>query len=182
MRESPKNATSVQGGGLRLCREQMKYIEVSKRINITREASQEDLKQALLARLRRAFLVEQLKERDSKFHLEGSSGGNITFIRNARISIDIDITKNHDIGRIFIHGYSKVAKSLLVLYTALFVFILLLGLAPGSIETSGESSGAADALVFLIFGIFIFYDLNKKLDEPLEYLRAALDSLDTEFG
>lgn len=79
------------------------------------------------------------------------------------------------------YGYTQAAKSLLFCYSFLFFLVLMTGLLPGSVE-SGEGSGAMDALVFLIFGIFIFFDINKRLVEAQEYLKAVLDSLETEFG
>lgn len=160
----------------------MKYIEVSRKIKLTREASQDDLKKALLTRLRRAFDVDALSESTEGFHLEATTGGPNTITRHARLSVDVNISKSQENARIIIHGHMKAAMSLLVSYTVLFMVVLFAGLLPGSIETSGERSGALDALVFLFFGIFIFYDVQRKVTEPREYLESALDSLDVEFG
>ncbi len=160
----------------------MKYIEVSKKISLTKKASQEDIKKALIERIERAFKVEKMKKTKSGFHCVGKTGALNGLVRHARVGIDAQVIKNQDTVRVIINAQSEMAKSLLVSYTALFFLVLMAGLLPGSIETNGESSGALDALVFMIFGIFIFFDINKKLCEPKQYLEAVLASLDVEYG
>ncbi len=160
----------------------MKYIDVSQKIHLTKEAEQEDVKQALLTRMRRAFKVDTLTEKDTGFHLVGTTGGPKGLVRHANVDIDVSVIKSQEKIRVLVNGYSDTSRSLLISYTSLFLLVLFTGLLPGSIETSGAESGAADALVFVFFGIFIFYDINKKLAEPGDHIRAALDSLDVEFG
>jgi TRAP-type C4-dicarboxylate transport system permease large subunit len=160
----------------------MSFLEVSKKISLTRDVTQEELKQALLNRIRRALDIGVLKEEDAGFYIEGTTGGVDSFMRHAQANLHVNVTKDRGVARITVHGSSQLAKSLWISYTGLFLIILLAGLLPGSIETSGESSGAADALVFLIFGIFIFFDIQNKLLEPRKLLQAALDSLEVEFG
>ncbi len=160
----------------------MKYLEVSKKINLTEAVSQEQLKQALIARLRRAFDVSDLREQEGSFHLRATTGGPARVMRHARVDLDVTVTKTKDAARVMVNGYSQVARSLIVSYCFLFLLVLLTGLLPGSISTSGEDSGAMDAMVFLVFGIFIFYDISKKLCEPKDHLQAILDSLATEYG
>ena len=46
----------------------MKYIDVSQKIQLTKESGQEEIKQALLTRMRRAFKVDTLTEKDTGFH------------------------------------------------------------------------------------------------------------------
>jgi len=160
----------------------MKHIEVSKKVKLSRDVKEETLKQAVLERLRRAFNIENMVEAANGFNFRGTTGNTHGLTRHALVNLEVQIAKDDENARIFIHGHSKMAKSLFVLYTALFVFILLLGLMPGSIETSWDNSGAGDVLVFLIFGIFIFYDIEKKITEPGEFLSTALASIETEFG
>ncbi len=149
---------------------------------MTTDASQQELKQALIARLRRAFDVSEVREQDSGFHIGATTGGPGRAIRHARIDLDVTVEKTGDVARIMANGYAQVAKSLMVSYCFLFFLVLLTGLLPGSVATSGEDSGAMDAMVFLIFGIFIFYDINKKLCDPEDHLQSIMDSLDIEFG
>ncbi|MFP4312990.1 MAG: hypothetical protein ACLFR0_01575 [Alphaproteobacteria bacterium] len=160
----------------------MKHIEASKRIRLTRDIGEEDLKQAMLERFKRSFDVENITENDKGFHIEGTTGGADNITRHARVDLNVQIIKQNEICRIMVYGYSKMARSLLITYTLLFFLVLLVGLLPGSIETSGEDSGAMDALVLLIFGIFIFYDVNKKIEDPKTSLTDVLNSLETEFG
>jgi hypothetical protein len=160
----------------------MAFIEASKKITLARAVSQDDLKQALLVRLRRAFDVDVLKEEDGGFYVEGTTGGVKSMTRHARAELTVSLLQDKETARVLVHGSTRLATSLLVSYTVLFLVVLLAGLLPGSLETSGESSGAGDALVFLIFGIFIFFDIQNKLLEPKALLQAALDSLEVEFG
>ncbi|MAE50362.1 MAG: hypothetical protein CMH27_00985 [Micavibrio sp.] len=160
----------------------MKHIEASKRIRLTRDISEADLKRSLMERLKRAFDVENVTENDKGFHVEGTTGGADNITRHARVDLNVQLIKNNEICRVMIYGHTKMARSLLITYSVLFFLVLLVGLLPGSIETSGEESGAMDAFVLLVFGIFIFYDINTKVSEPKDSLNSILESLDTEFG
>lgn len=159
----------------------MKYVEVSKKIKLGVEASEEDLKQSLITRMRRTFAVDDLRDQPHNIHVNATTGGPGRMMRHARLNLNITVVKTHDTARVVMYGYTQAAKSLLFCYSFLFFLVLMTGLLPGSVE-SGEGSGAMDALVFLIFGIFIFFDINKRLVEAQEYLKAVLDSLETEFG
>jgi hypothetical protein len=160
----------------------MKYLEVSKKITVSGDTSEQDLKQAVLERLRRGFKISHLDESDGSFKFRGTTGGARSVVRHAGVNLDVQIRKKGNVARVFVYGYCSMAKSLLISYSFLFLMVLVAGLLPGSIETGGETSGAIDALVFLIFGIFIFYDINQKLLEPGENIQSALQSLETEFG
>lgn len=160
----------------------MKYLEVSKKIALTKKATQTDIKNAFLERLEKAFKVENVNKSKSGFSLIGKTGGCKSVIRHARVNVDVKVIVDKGAAKVLVTGHSKMACSLFFSYTALFFLVLVAGLLPGSIETSGENSGAMDALVLMIFGIFIFYDINKKVSEPEKYLEAALKSLDVEYG
>ncbi len=159
----------------------MKYIELSKKLHLTDKASDEDLKRALLQRLQRAFRVDRVQEFPNGFHIGATTGGRRGLVRNVRADIDVSLVRHSDRVGIIAHGHTRVAQSLLWAYTILFVMIMLVGLLPGFVATD-DTSTAADALVFLIFGIFIFYDIDRKLDEPASNIRAVFDSMDAEFG
>lgn len=160
----------------------MKHIEVSRRIRLTRDVTEDDLKKALIERLRRSFDLKAMAENDKGFHFEGTTGGISKFMRHAHVDLNVHLVKNNEICRVIVHGQSKTALSLMVVYTALFFLIMLLGLLPGSIETNGVDSDALDTFVLMIFGIFIFYDINNKINEPKDALISILNSLETEFG
>jgi hypothetical protein len=160
----------------------MCYLEVSKKIKLTREITQEDLKNALITRLRRAFVIDSIREDAAGFQMQGSTVGFKSLSRHTKVDLNIQIAKTNENARIIIFGHSHTPLSLLITYSLLFLAVLLVGLLPGSLETGGDTSGPADVLVLTIFGLFIFYDINKKLDVPKESLEAALQSLETEFG
>ena len=160
----------------------MKNIEVSKRIKLTRDVNEEDLRQGLMDRMRRSFEVDSITETENGFRVKCATGGPESITRSARVDLNVRIIKQNEIARIIMHGTSNTARSLMIWYVGLFLAVLLVGLLPGSIETNGVDSDAFDTLVLMLFGVFIFYDINKKIDEPHAYLNAILKSLETEFG
>lgn len=157
----------------------MKYFEMAQKVGAN--ATDQVLKQALLDRLKHSFSVDKLQESANGFHFTATTGGGKSMVRNARVSGDVSIQRNGSNVSVIMRGHSSVAKSLLFAYTILFFMVLVVGLLPGFIETS-EGSDAGDALVFLIFGIFIFHDIERKLEEPRTYLGDSLSSLGVEFG
>lgn len=160
----------------------MKHIEVSKKITLQKSVSPEEIKQTLVDRLEKTIEIDTLGEGTEKFRLLGTTGSPSSLTRNARLDLDVDISFEGQIVRIIISGYSRVARSLAYTYWAMFLAVLLVGLLPGSIETSADTSGPMDVLVLLFFGMFIVMDVNKKVVEPKEFLETALDSLNTTFG
>lgn len=160
----------------------MKHIEVSKKITLSKNATQNDLKNALQERLQRSFKLSHVSEDKNGFTAHGVTHGAGGIIGHARVDLNVTIKKEKDSARIEIFGRSKMAGSLLFLYMVMFVLVLLMGLMPGAFETSAETSEAADVLIFLLVGVFAFYDLEKKTSAPKEYLESALSSLETEFG
>jgi hypothetical protein len=161
----------------------MKHIEVSKKINIQKKVTQEEFKAALIKRLEKAIEIESIGDGVNEFKVNGTTGTPTSLTRHAKLNLDINLTYDKDKAvRILISGYSKIARSLILMYSLFFVLLMLAGLLPGSFETSYEQSGAVDALLVLLVVVFTVQDINKKLTEPREYLETALQSLDTTFG
>jgi len=162
----------------------MKHIEVSKKIHLKQPVGGEDLKKTLVSYLEKAIGIETISDDVARFTLKGTTGSPASITRHARVNFDIDIDydEKEKTARIIISGYARAARSLTLLYSAAFFMLLLVGLLPGFYETSQEESGAIDALFFLIFGIFIVFDVNGKLSVTKEHLETALDSLDTTYG
>lgn len=160
----------------------MKHLEVSKKILLAKKVTAEELRAALVARLEKTIDIEKISDGNEDFSVSGTTGSPAGLTRHARLDLDVSIKFDGNAARILISGYSRTARSLMLLYWLLFFLMLLVGLLPGSIETSGDSSGATDALVFLIFGIFIVMDVNKKLAEPQDFIKSTLESLNTTFG
>ncbi|MCD8563342.1 MAG: hypothetical protein LRY54_04775 [Alphaproteobacteria bacterium] len=160
----------------------MKYVDVSRRFKLTRDVSVEDLKTTLTEALRGAFDVDKVEDKGDRLLVEATTGGCDSINRHARVKLDIKVLKQQEYARFLIRGTSGMARSLVITYVGLFILVLLVGLLPGSIETNGIDSNASDTLVLMLFGFFIFYDINKKVGEPTEYLESILQSLETEFG
>jgi len=162
----------------------MKHIEVSRKINLTRDVSPAELKDALLERLAKVIMIEESAGDAEQFTLSGTSGPPRSLTRHARLdlSASINYDSSEKVARIILSGYGRTARSLVVVYFVLFFALLLLGLLPGSVSTSMEESGPMDALIFLLLGVFIIFDTNKKLADLRDSLNDALASLDTAFG
>ncbi len=160
----------------------MKYIEVSKKICIQDSVSPDMVKDSFIEKLRRVLDIEKEDGTLTRFTIHGTTGNLACLMRASRVVLSVDFRFENDVARILVSGHAQTAPSLVLTYVFLFTLVLLAGLLPGSIETSAESSGPADAMIFLIFGMFILYDVNKKLSEPSEMLESILCSLETEFG
>lgn len=159
----------------------MQFIEQSQKIRLTKDVSLEEIKARLLDRLHSGFQVVKAEEKDNEVLINAFSTGAQSWIKNTAFTVTIRLEKTQEVVRVIVSGKARVATSLALFYSLLFMFVLLAGLLPGAIETSADS-GAGDVLIFVIFGLFIFYDTHKKLQEPAEYIDSILQSLDTEYG
>lgn len=160
----------------------MKHIEASRKILLQRAVTADDIKRKLVERLEKTIEIDNLGEGAEKFRITGTSGSPASLTRNARLDLDVEITMDGNVARVIVSGYSRPARSLSYLYWIMFFVVLLVGLLPGSIETSADTSDSMDVLVLLIFGMFIVFDVNKKLSEPREFIETALTSLETTYG
>lgn len=162
----------------------MKHIEASRKIELSKDVTAGILRDAMIEHLERFIEVESITEGDSRFKIKGTTGAPTGITRHARVDLDVTINceSKDKIARILISGYARPARSLTIMYSFAFLLLLLVGLLPGFYETSQEDSGAVDALFFLIFGIFIIFDVNSKLSITKDHLETTLESLDTTFG
>lgn len=160
----------------------MKHLAASRKIELKKEATLGQIRELLIERLEKTVDITHITEGDTEFTISGTTGSPASMTRFAKLDLNITIKMEKDVARILISGYSRVAFSMVLLYMFLFGIILLVGLLPGFVSTNAESSSALDALFFLILGIFVMYDVNKKLADPKENLEAALESIDTTFG
>lgn len=162
----------------------MKHIEVSRKINLSKPVKPEELKKSLLNCIENAIQVEDVGEADDHFQIVGTTGSPTGMTRHAKVNLTakIALDSKDKTARIIVSGYAHAARSLTVLYSIAFLFLLFVGLLPGFVETNAENSSALDALFFLIFGIFIVFDTNSKIALTKQYLETALESLDTTYG
>ena len=162
----------------------MKHIEVSKKITLDRPVSAEDFKETLVDYLEKKIEIEHISGNTGNFSIQGATGAPSSLTRHAQIDVNIHIRHESEgkVARVIMSGYVRPARSLIFFYSFAFVLLLLVGLLPGFVSTSAETSGAVDALFFLIFGIFIVQDINAKMVAPREYLETVLESLNTTFG
>lgn len=160
----------------------MKHIEVSRKIELSKPATAAELKKILLERLEKAIDIEAVGDGLDAFSFSGTTGAPAGMTRHARVDFDVQIMIEDRTARIIISGFSRMARSLILFYIAAFFAILLIGLLPGSFDTSAATSDAGDMLVLLILGIFITVDVGKKLAEPRDFLETALQSMATSFG
>ena len=160
----------------------MKYLEVSKRIKLSKPVSAQVLKTTLIERLSKVMDIEKHTDGTADFQITGTTGAPASLARDARISLDVNLRIENDVARILIGGPVKLARSLSILYGVFIVLLVLVGLLPGLIGTGDSNASTVGALLFVIFGIFAVTDIQNKIQQPREYLSAALDSIETEFG
>lgn len=160
----------------------MKHLAVSRKIELKKEATLQEVRELLIERLEKTIEIKNITDGDNEFTLNGTTGSPASMTRHAKLDLNVAIKMDKDVARILISGYARVAFSMILLYMFLFSIILLVGLLPGFVSTNAEESGALDALFFLILGIFVMFDVNKKLSDPKDDIEAALESLDTTFG
>ena len=159
----------------------MTHIEASQKINTTKKVDLAELKYALTQRIRGAFHVETVGDGKDNFPIVAGRKSN--FFGGMLYSFQLNVLLKSDAkhARIVVNGNAEITQSARLLYTAGIFLILILGLFPGSIDTS-DSGGPLDTIVILIIGAFLIYDINQKLAEPQKYIEKILKSLDVEFG
>ena len=84
-------------------------------------------------------------------------------------------------GRVIIDGGAEINSSTKVFYALGVLALLILGLFPGTINTTGHGS-ALDFLAFLFLGAYVISDINKKLGEPQILIDRILNAIEAEFG
>lgn len=159
----------------------MKHIEISRKINLSRAVTAEELKKTLMSRLENAIEVREESGNAERFHVSGSTGAPVSMTRYALVDIDATITADDSHARILLNGYVRTAPSLMILYGVLFFVLLCVGLLPGFVDTSIDGD-AGDALIFVLIGMFLVYDINRRLAEPQEHIEAMLESMDTLYS
>lgn len=159
----------------------MKHIEISRKITLGRDVTAEELKKAMLGRLEHTIEIQGVKGGAEQFHISGSTGAPVSMTRYAQMDLDVIIMVEGHTARLLVNGYVRTATSLMLLYSILFFILLCVGLLPGFVDTSIDGD-AADALVFVLIGMFLIHDINRRLAEPQEQLEAVFDSLNTLFG
>lgn len=154
----------------------MQHIESSKLFTLGTAADAASIKYSLVQRMRGAFHVETVGEGDEIFML-AAAGRHTPY----NCSLNVLLKSDGQRGRIIIDGTVGVNAFTKVFYVLGFLILLVLGLFPGTIKTGGAGS-AMDVLVFLFLGIFVIYDVNKKLAEPQALIDRVLNAVATEFG
>ena len=154
----------------------MKHIESSKLINLSGTVETAAIKNSLVERMRNIFHVETVGEGTEKFTLT-AIGKNIPC--HCVFNVVLKTDEKH--ARLIVDGGAEITAAAKILYTLGVLALLVLGLFPGTINTTGHGS-ATDLMVFLFLGIFILYDMNKKLAEPEQLLDRVIHAVATEFG
>lgn len=154
----------------------MKHIESSKLITLSHPVETAALKHSFVERLRGAFHVESVGEGSENFSLM-LMGREIP----CRCTLDVLIKTDEARARIIIGGQASLSAAAKIFYALGILALLVLGLFPGFISTSG-SGGAADFMVFMFLGMFILYDTHKKQTEAEVMLDRIVDAIEVEFG
>ena len=155
----------------------MKHIESSKLIRLAHAADPLSLKHSLIERMRSAFHIETVGEGIEKFSLT-ALGRDTPY----HCSFDIFLKTDGLRARVIVTGGVEINAATKIFYVMGLLALLILGIFPGTINTTGRGSGAMDILVFLFLGAFVLHDINKKLCEPETVLDRVLNAVETEFG
>jgi len=155
----------------------MKHIESSKIIRFSSPVEASVIKYSLVERLREAFHVETVGDGVENFSMTMTGKGT-----PYRCALDVIIKADAARGRIIVSGATAINASTKIFYALGILALLVLGLFPGTINTSGKGSGAVDFLVFLFLGAFVIFDMNRKVAELEALLDRVLGAVETEFG
>lgn len=159
----------------------MKHIQYGESFALKKNTTEDILKAQLKKRLESVFIIRKLKEDGGSSTLEITSGGQSSFVRHAAITARVDLMVEDGKARIVVTAAAKPATSLSAFYALGLFIVLMLGLLPGSLNTSWDEAGAADAIIFLVIGAYIVYDIETKLNEACRLLGDVLHSLRVEF-
>lgn len=154
----------------------MKHIESSRLINLSGEVAPAAIKYSLVERMRGAFHVETVGEGEENFAIT-AAGKDVPCTCSLNVLMKVEGKR----ARIIVDGVTGINASTKILYTLGVLALLVLGLFPGTINTTGKGS-AMDFMVFLFLGAFLVLDVNKKLAEPEALIDRILGSVATEFG
>lgn len=159
----------------------MKHVQYGEAFALKKNVTEDILKAQLKKRLESVFVIRKFKEDGESVAIDVTSGGPSSFVRHAAISAKVDLMVEDGKARVVVTAAAKPATSLSAFYALGLLIVLLLGLLPGSLNTSWEDAGAADAIVFLVIGAYIVYDIETKLNEGCRLLGDVLRSLQVEF-
>jgi len=154
----------------------MKHIESSKLINLPGTVETAAIKYSLVERMRNVFHIETVGEGVESFTM-AATGKDIP----CHCLFNVLLKTDGRYARLIIDGSAEISAPTKILYTLGVLALLVLGLFPGTINTTGKGS-AVDLMVFLFLGMFILYDVNRKLSEPEQLLDRILRAVATEFG
>lgn len=161
----------------------MRQFQISEHFKVKDGAELSVIKQQLDERIGDLFKIQDLKEsNDGRIEFKAYSGAKDALIRHTEMHVKCDMMLEDGVLRIMARGQVKAAFSQTLLYSIGLLFVLLIGLLPGSLNTSWENAGAGDAAIFLIIGGYIVYDIETKLHLAEQLLRDAVDTLRTEFS
>lgn len=159
----------------------MKQFQFGESFALKKSITDDVLKAQLKTRLESMFKLSQFKDDGESVTVCGTSGGKKAWVRHGALSATVDVAIEDGKARFVITGEIKPATSLVVFYSLGLLTVLLIGLLPGSLNTSGENAGAADALVFLVIGAYIVYDIESKLREARRMIEEVIRALRAEF-
>jgi len=154
----------------------MKHIESSRLITLSGTVEAAAIKNSLIERLQNIFHIETVGDNAEKFTMT-AIGKDIP----CQCVFNVMLKADGKYARLIVDGGTKINTPTKIFYVLGVLALLVLGQFHGSLNTSSGAS-AQDLMVFLFLGIFIIYDINRKLAEPGQLLDRILGALATEFG
>lgn len=154
----------------------MKHIESSRLIPLAGAVDAAAIKNSFVARMRNIFHVETVGDGTDAFTVT-ATGKHLPCACTFNVLLKMDAKH----ARLVVDGGTEITTPTKIVYTLGVLALLVLGQFHGGLNTSIGAS-AMDILVFLFLGIFVLYDVNRKLAEPEQLLDRVLSAVATEFG
>ena len=158
----------------------MQIIANSKYFKAQKDVTLPQVKQSIIEKLRHSFHVETVGEGVDAFTLNLGGRRKFAGATLCHMSLNMSLAQDKNTVRLQMNGHVTVTNSAKLMYALGVLMVLIIGLFPGSIDTSGDG-GPLDALIFLLIGGFIMYDMNQKLAEMEKLLSDMLTQVETEF-
>ena len=160
----------------------MRQFQISENFDIKKGSDIKIVRQQFEKRLGELFDILSIDEdADGQISIQAFSGTKCSAVNSAEMNVKCDLMVEDGKLRFMAGGSVRASRSQVILYTLGLFIVLLIGLLPGSLNTSWEDAGAGDAAIFLIIGGYIVYDIETKLMMTEQLMRDVVAALKTEF-
>lgn len=155
----------------------MKHISSSKLVTVPFETTLESVKLSVVDRLKAAYQVDTVGEGADQFTVTVSGRGS-----SSDCVLHVSLKLDNNKARVLMDGYSKISTIAKVYYAFVVFALLVIGLLPGTLVKTDGGGTAVDAMVFLFLGMFVVYDMDRKLIEAQQILDRVVNGVEADIG